>query len=513
MSLISDEENCRQPKAEYQSTELSKLEQEWLNINWEKVTRSIFKIQKRITHAEEQKDYRRVRSLCRLLLNDNRTLLLSIRIVTQRNKGKRTAGVDSEVVLTNAERMKLFYKLKDYKINLHKPRPVRRIYIPKKNGKTRPLGIPTIKDRIFQEICKLALEPIWEHRFEANSYGFRPTRGVPEAIAKIHSHLKGFNRPWIFEGDFKSCFDTLDHNFIIEQIKHFPASKTIIKWLKAGYVDNHCFSDTDSGTPQGGIISPLLANIALHGMEDALNIKYRRQRTKQGSYIYTNSSKYVMVRYADDFVILCKTREDAQQIPKLLEKYLKDRGLTLADDKTKITSLKEGFDFLGINIKEFCGRNKRVVLTRPSKDSIKSFKDKARILFRNAIGGDLDTLIEYLNYLIMGVGYNWRVTAAKETFIKMDWFIIQKVNRLLHRLYPNKSHKWIKAKHLKKCKYDNCFDNYLLTVPETGAQLKRMSWINIKYARCIKYKATPYKDEFNEYFKRFKYKTAYECLY
>ena len=305
----------------------------------------------------------------------------------------------------------------------------------------------------------------------------------------------------------------MDHDFIIDKIKYFPASDTIIRWLKAGYMYNHVFFESDSGTPQGGIISPLLANIALHGMEDALDIKYNRVRRKDGSFTYINKSKYVMVRYADDFVILCKTKEDAEKVPKLLGSYLKMRGLTLAEDKTRITHLKDGFDFLGINIKSYHHGNRKVVLTKPSKGSIDSFKDKVRHIFRKYRGGDIENLIDSLNNLVIGTAYYWRMTSAKETFSKMDWFMIHHIMLYLHRLYPKKSHKWIKGKHFKPHRDKTIKDKYLLTNPLTGNQTVRMTWVRIKYAFCIKYKATPYKKEFNEYFKRFKFKNNYECLY
>lgn len=497
-----------------QSVESDKdmLDKEWKSLNWDYIEYSIFKIQKRIFEAEKADDYRKVKRLCRLLVNDKRSLLYSIYVVTKKNKGRRTGGIDKMVIKKDYERMALFYKLSERKISLHNPKPVRRIYIPKKNGKTRPLGIPNIIDRIYQQVCKLALEPIWETKFESTSYGFRPCRGAFDAIEKIHTFTRSLKRPYIFEGDFKSCFDTLDHQHILDKLGNFPLKGLIKKWLEAGYLENDIFVKTRTGTPQGGIISPLLANIALHGMEEALNIKYKPHK-HNGKYYYTNPSKYVVVRYADDFVVLCRTLEDANAVYDLLDEYLNERGLTLASDKTRITHINDGFDFLGFNIRSYRGYDRDRVLVKASKDSIKSFKRKAKEIIRKCYPWNIEESIIKLNNLINGTAHYWRIGSNKDIFNTLDDYIHELWMRQLKRWYPNKSVGWRVNKHFKESLLPNHNEKWIFTDPNTNCQVDRMFWIKIWRHRCIKYKATPYDSEYDEYLEKYKSKTPFQCLY
>ena len=497
-----------------QSVESDKerLDRGWKEIKWHSIEYNIFKVQKRIFEAEKEGNYRKVNKLCRLLVNDKRSLLYAINLVTKKNKGKRTGGVDDMVIRTDYERMALFYKLKDYKISLHNPKPVRRIYIPKKNGKKRPLGIPTIVDRIYQEVCKLALEPMWEAKFESTSYGFRPSRGASDAIAKIHSFTRSLKRPYVFEGDFKSCFDTLSAQHILNKLGNFPLKKLIKRWLEAGYLENNIFYKTRTGTPQGGIISPLLANIALHGMEEALNITYKKG-IKKGSTFYLNNSKYVVIRYADDFVVLCKTLEDAKEVYNLLEDYLEERGLTLAPDKTKITHINDGFDFLGFNIRCYKGQDRDKVLVKASKSSIKSFKEKTKLIIRSCYPWNIEERIRKLNYLIIGTSNYWKMGSNKRIFSKMDHYIYELWLRQIKRWYPKKTIKWMVNKHFKMSLHPAHKDKWTFTDPNTNCQVEKMYWTRIKYSRCIKYKATPFDIAYDDYFIKRYGKTPYAYLY
>jgi RNA-directed DNA polymerase len=484
----------------------------WQAVQWQKAEKYVEKLQKRIFHAEKNGDKRKVRDLQRMLMKSKSALLMSIRRVTQINKGKRTAGVDGFKALTPEQRLFLYQQMLGMDISLHKPKPAYRTYIKKKNGKLRPLGIPTIKDRVYQNVAKLALEPQWEARFEPTSYGFRPKRNCHDAMVRIHQNLCGNTRgrSWIFEGDFKACFDTLNHDWILKQIEGFPEAAVIAKWLNAGFVDNNVFNETEEGTPQGGIISPLLANIALHGMEKALGIKYTPCKRTRGT-TYENHTKYSLCRYADDFVVMCHSKEDAENVRVLLANYLSERGLTLADNKTKITHAEEGFDFLGFNVRRYNvtifrkGQQPqpgKKLLIKPSKDSVKALKAKIKDVYARARGTNAQALIGRLNPIVAGTANYWRSQVAKEIFRDIDCYLWKKTERWITRPHPRKNWKWIKDRYFKPDSTGQSKAKWILTDPDTGNQLKRMSWTEIKRHEMIKHTSTPFDSTLTEYFRK-----------
>ena len=347
----------------------------WNAVNWQRSTKIVQNLRQRIFRATKAGDFKKVKQLQKLMLRSTSNIVTRVRRVTQVNAGKNTPGVDKILVKTPEARTKLVKELMEY--TPWRAKPVKRVYIPKRNGKRRPLGIPTIKERAMQAIVKNALEPFWEAKFEGISYGFRPGRSCHDAIEKIYGLARpNMRKKWILDADIKGAFDNIDHNFLLKRIGNyqFPAMELIKQWLKAGVMEEGRYVDTNSGTPQGGVISPLLLNIALHGMEKALKVKYGKKGEIRGTR--------AVVRYADDFVVFCETEEEARKCQTILEKMLAKRGLELSPEKTRIVHITEGFDFLGFNIRQYETPNSTKIgwklLITPSKDSVKKLRRRLK---------------------------------------------------------------------------------------------------------------------------------------
>lgn len=416
----------------------------WSQINWSTVEATVRRLQGRIYRAAADGQAAKVKNLQKLLVRSMSAKLKAIRQVTQENGGKHTPGVDGVVCDTPEARWELLQDglgLKGYR-----PKPVRRVYIPKSNGQKRPLGIPTVKDRCMQALVKLALEPEWESRFEANSYGFRPGRCTMDAITAVHTTLnRKDSSPWILDADITGCFDNIDHKALLARLPVFTTP--IRRWLKAGVVELGHYTDTTSGTPQGGVISPLLANIALDGLERLFGAETASGKPLKPSSRRGLNHKISLIRYADDLVVSAPTREVLEHyvLPKI-KTFLAQRGLQLNEVKTRMVHVTAGFHFLGFEIKRF----KDKLLIRPQKDKvigpIRSLKSDLRQHRQSPTG----QVIRDLNPKIRGWANYYRFSAATHIFSKVDQSVYWLLWRWAKRRHPNKPVKWVLKRYYRQ---------------------------------------------------------------
>jgi RNA-directed DNA polymerase len=325
----------------------------WERVNWRHQEEQVRRLRGRIFQAVRDGDWPTARNVQKLMLRSWANTLCSVRQVTQRNTGRRTAGIDGLVALTSQARAEMAVQV-HASIGSHRPSPVRRVYVPKASDKAkmRPLGIPVIADRCHQARVRNALEPEWEAKFEPRSYGFRPGRGCHDAIESLFCTLHGKSkRVWILDADLAKAFGKISHEHLLEMLGDFPAKAMIAGWLKAGIFEaGKGFAPTWEGTPQGGVISPLLLNIALHGLEEAAGVRYRLSDAQTGEL---RRGSPALTRYADDLVVCCHSRQQAEEVKARLAGWLEPRGLAFNEAKTRIVSLSEGFDFLGFNLRRY----------------------------------------------------------------------------------------------------------------------------------------------------------------
>jgi RNA-directed DNA polymerase len=453
---------------------------EWDQVDWGQAEENVRRLRQRIFAAARAGDLKKVRSLQKLMLRSRSNALVSVRRVTEVNAGRKTAGVDGRIVLGSREKADLAAWLQ-HGASAWRPRPVKRVYVPKSNGRRRGLGIPVIADRALQALAVNALEPEWESRFEPKSYGFRPGRGCHDAIVAIHTTASGKSakRVWALDADLQSAFDRLSHDHILASLGAFPARGLVRQWLEAGVIEDGVLSPTGEGAPQGGVASPLLLNVALHGMEQAAGVRYYRN----GNAV---PGCPLLVRYADDLIALCHSRQQAEQVQARLARWLEPRGLAFNQDKTKIAHLDQGVDFLGFEIRRFGGK----LLTKPSRDAMRQIRDRLSAEAAALRGANADAVIARLNPVITGWAAYYRIGVSSLAFGKLDAHMWRLAWKWARHTHPDKSRHWVAARYFGMFNPSRN-DKWLFGSRDTGRYLRRFSWTKIVRHVMVAGRASP----------------------
>lgn len=459
----------------------------WHDIDWRAAHRFVRRLQARIVKAVKQGKWREVNNLQRLLSHSFYARCLAVKRVTE-NRGKRTPGVDGELWTTSTQKWRAVVNLKQ---SGYQPKPLRRIYIPKANGKQRPISIPTMRDRAQQALHLQGLEPIAETIADPHSYGFRRERSTKDAIAYCYRILSGKDSPqWVLEGDIKSCFDRIAHDWLEANI---PMDRGMLrKWLKCGYMEEKQLFPTDEGTPQGGIASPVLANMTLDGLEKELKQKYPPAKKPKAN------PKVNMVRYADDFLITARSRELLEdEIKPLVRSFLSERGLTLSEEKTRITHIEAGLDFLGVHMRKRDGQLKMT----PSQKNVKKLLEGVSQIIHEHFGDTTVRLISRLNGKLRGWGNYYRSVSSGSTFAKTDNYVFWRTWRWAKRRHSLKSADWVKAKYFPATRRRQ----WQFTATDIrGRRHNLLCMQSLTYRRhiLIKGEANPFDPEWGPYFEQ-----------
>lgn len=462
----------------------------WEQIDWTRVTQEVTRLQARIAKATQAGRWNKVQALQRLLTRSRSGKLLAVKRVTE-NEGKRTAGVDGKIWKTPMSKMKASQTLTH---RGYQPLPLRRVYIPKSNGKKRPLGIPTMRDRAMQALWLLALNPVAETTADKNSYGFRPRRSAADAIEQCFNALaKRDSAQWVLEGDIKGCFDHIGHDWLL---KHVPMDKIVLrKWLQTGFIDEGVLFPTEAGTPQGGIASPVLANMALDGLEDAVRSALGRSPNAR------QPAKAHVVRYADDFIVTGATRELLEhRVKPAVEEFLAARGLQLAPEKTLITHIFRGFDFLGQNVRKYGDK----LLIKPARKSVTSLLNKVREVLGKNKAATQAQVIMLLNPILRGWAMYHRHVVAAATFSRIDHLVWTKLWVWAKRRHPRKPICWIKARYFERHGLRDWSFACATRPPELAFRpmLFRLAGLPVKRHTKVRSDANPFDSAWTAYFQR-----------
>ncbi len=461
----------------------------WRQVNWRSVEAYVYQMQTRIAESVREKRWGKAKALQHILSRSFYGRLWAVKRITA-NKGSRTPGIDGVTWNSPGKRWKAAVNLK---VRGYKSRPLRRIYIPKKNGKKRPLGIPTLHDRAMQELFALGLRPIAETVGDKNSYGFREKRSLHDAIKMAFISLaRKVSAQWVLEADIKACFDRISHDWLLENI---PLPKWMLRqWLKAGYMESSTLYPTEAGTPQGGIISPILCTMALDGLE-ALVIKGRNKK----------QSKLNTIRYADDFIITGSNPEILlNEVKPEVERFLQERGLILSEEKTKLSHIDDGFNFLGFNVRKY----KQKLLIRPEDGKVQSLLEKVRAFLVQHRGIPFYVMLLKLNSIVRGWAYAYRHCVAKERMKYADNRIYFLIKKWLQRECRSKNWPWIAKKSRRRIRGRVV---YFARHQSAKGEIRTVEGFQaadlpIRYHIKIQGDATPYDPEYVEYFAKRKKK-------